>query len=491
MNFAILNVENQMLKSKLFDVLKTFDEAEYREFGDFVASPYFNKSKVLIRLCSIYRKFYPEFRNASFTKHNVYRKLLPGKEYNEGVLRNYNSDLLTLAEKFLADKNICRNNRNYYKQLLNELNLRNINKLFESNYRSALRTLENSESRDTSYHFDRYYIKQEGDVFNSLSKKFSMQDKLDSEESFINYFVSVLLEMYAFIINQSEIFKVKYEFTLFDELINLVESKKGILSPVVLIYYHRLMLNFTGLEKFYLLLKEQAVNHGSLSETENHFDTFICLINYVRKHKDMEAIENIREVFELRKIIIEKNIQTGKNYISHNIFNNQVKSGLKLKEFEWVFNFIESFKDRLLENIRHNTYEYCLAIYYYEIRNYPEALKHISLVSGGSFDLLEVKNLTARICWDMNDFDLVHDNLASYNQYISKNRKLDKNTGRKHKEFINVMESLFKCKYDGKKIDLIELKNKVQTSDIASKKWVTDSIELLQSENGLAERNPV
>ncbi len=468
-----------MIKSKLFVLLETLSKDELDKFGDFLRSPFFNKSAPLVKLFSVYRKYYPEFNNKNFTKEKVFAAAFPGKNFKEALLRNYNSDLLKLGEDFLIQLNLNRSEITPKRHLLSELNMRNIHSLFESSYKSALKKLENSESRDTSYHYDRYFIKQEKDLYNSFMKNFSPGDKKDSEESFINFFLSVLMEMYAYIINQRDVLKVKYDFILFDELVKLVESKSGMLAPVVLMHFNRLMLHHTGQEKYYLLLKEQADKHGSLTETVNHFDTYICLINYVRKYKDTEKTETIRELFELRKIIIEKNILVGENYISHNVFHNQVKSGLKLKEFEYVRNFIESYKGRLLESVRHNTYHYSLATYYYETGNNRDALKHLLLITGSSFDILEIKNLAARIYWQENDFDLISSSLASYKQYIAKNRKLDKDKAKNHSGFIAMMEKLFRYKYDGKKIDLGELKKEALNSAIVYKKWVVDSIDAI------------
>lgn len=475
-----------MFKSKLFDLLSSLDETEYKRFGEFIASPFFNKSKVLIKFHSAYGKFFPVFKDEKFTKENIFKIVFPGKNFSEAVLRNYNSDMLTLAEQFLVYCNISRNANNYHKHLLNELNQRNIHSLFTGNYNLALKTLEESVNRDTSYHFDRYFIKQEKDLFNSYMKSFSAEDKRDSELSFINYFLTVLSEMYAYIINQREVLKIKYEFILFDELSRLIESNSLILDPVVLMHYNRLMLHHTGQEKYYLLLKEQVLKQGSLTDTVNHYDTYICLINYVKKHKNFESMETLRELFELRRIIIEKNILIGKNYLSHNVYHNQVKTGLKLKEFEWVKYFIENFKNKISEDVRDNTYHFCKASYYYETGNNQNSLKHLMLIKGNSDNYPEIKNMTTRIYWRENDFDMLLRSLTSYRLYISKSRKLKKTDVELHAGFIDAVDKMFRCKYDNKKIDLDVLLNKVSCSNIAQKKWVIDEINELSCANPIS-----
>ncbi len=465
-----------MLKSRLFDLLGSLNEAEFKKFGEYISSPYFNKSKVLIKLYSIYKKHYPEFSDEGFLKSKIFSKLFPGKPFNESLLRNYNSDLLALGEKFLSQVNFNRNGNNHYRHLLNELNIRGINSLFKSNYGTVMNLLDSSIIKDTMYHYDRYFIKQEKEQ-NSLNlKELSGEDMRDSEISIINFLFSVMLEMYAYNINQIEVNKIKYDFLILNELITLVESKKHLLDPVVLIHYYRLMLHYTGKPVYFDLLKRQAEEHSDLSGEENHFDTYICLINYVKKFKDMNSTETIRELFDLRKVMIEKYILEGKNFISQNIFLSQVRSAIKLEYYDWLAEFIETYKNSLPENIKHNTYHYSLALYYFSIKKYQEALLNISLISGNVLEPLEIKNLSVRIYWHLNDFERLLSGLLLYKQYLAKNRKIDKVTLKKHKGFTVIMDKLFKYKFDKKNIDLIALEKQADNTEILYNRWLLNEI---------------
>jgi hypothetical protein len=465
-----------MIKSKLFDVLGSLEENEFRKFGDFIKSPYFNKSKVIIKLYRVYSGFYPEFSGEKFTKMKVFKSAFPGKAFSEVTLRNYNSDMLKLAETFLAYHNFGRNPNNRNVSLLSELNIRNIRPLFESNYISAIKALETAKERDTAYYYNRYRLQQENDSYLSYVNNFSADVKHDCERSVINYTLSVITEMYSYFVNQKTVLKKEYDFLMLDELKELIDKKPGLLEPVVWMHYNRLMLLLTGAEKYYLVLKELAETNGSLTDTTNHFDTYICLINYVRKHKDPESVQTTRELFELRKAIIEKNILEGKNYLSHNVFYNQVKSGLKLKEYKWVLNFIESYKHKLVDRVKENTYNFCLGYYYYETGDITNALMKLSLVTGKSDTSLEVKNLLTKISWDEGNYDRLFLNIAAYRQYLAKNRKLDTKTIKKHTGFIKILEKMFRHRYDGKELNIDEQIKLVKESDYYEKSWLEDRL---------------
>src|SRR5437016_321318 len=98
-----------MEKSKLTEVFKTFSKDEIKSFNDFVKSPFFNKEKVLIKLAGYLQRLHPAYNFPGIEKERVFTFLYPGKKFNDGLMRNITSDLLALAEKFLAVKRLDKN----------------------------------------------------------------------------------------------------------------------------------------------------------------------------------------------------------------------------------------------------------------------------------------------------------------------------------------------------------------------------------------------
>jgi len=89
-----------MKKSKLLALLTTFDGYEWRSFLTFLGSPYFNRKALLIRLAEelrliINKEDLPE-------REVLFRRLTPGKVYQEAQFNHQLSELQALAERFLA-----------------------------------------------------------------------------------------------------------------------------------------------------------------------------------------------------------------------------------------------------------------------------------------------------------------------------------------------------------------------------------------------------
>ena len=69
-----------MIKSKIVETLGTFSQNEFKTFGKFVNSPYFNSSKSAVKFYNYLRKFYPDFENEKITPENAIQLYFPGKE---------------------------------------------------------------------------------------------------------------------------------------------------------------------------------------------------------------------------------------------------------------------------------------------------------------------------------------------------------------------------------------------------------------------------
>ena len=183
----------------------------------------------------------------------------------------------------------------------------------------------------------------------------------------------------------------------------------------------------------------------------------------------------LNEAFEIRKRIIENNLFLSENRITPTFFRNQVKAGLILKKFEWVYHFIHDYKKRLISQYRTSTINYCLALYYYEKTDLTIALKYLSKVEYTNHHyILDIKCLQTQIYWERNDIMLLKYFLDSYRHYLASrkyfiNRK-EILTHRNLINFISRMVSL-KMRYDYDK--LVALKNEIANeSNVLKKDWL-------------------
>lgn len=462
-----------MIKSKVFEILSRLDKDSIKQFGDFVRSPFFNHSKPVIKLYDEYRKFYPDFNNKRLTKEKVLKKIYPDKIYNDLRFRNLNSDLLELAEKYLAIKNISREPMLLPLYSLHEINKLNIYPLFQKCYKQTEKMISNHNSRDSKFFYYYHWLYGEKDIYNTLTGKFNPEDVKKMESGFIKYFLSIILRIYCYILNLKSTRGFEYEFSLDKELMEHLGKHKFIHEPSIAIPFNRMMLHSTDFDEYYFKLRELTEKYGHLLERANLYDTYIYMINYVKHSWPKGRTESLMELYNLRKSIFSKKFMTTEGYITYIIFLNHVKICLRLKYYDEVYSFINKYKDTISEEIRENTYNLSLALYYFETGDLKSALLLSSKVTYQNTRFtLEVKLLYAQIYWLQNEENALLNHIDSFKTYIKRN-PADKNEEKSEcLLFIKALEEMIKIKNRKQYYKIKHVISKLEKSELCQNKWL-------------------
>ena len=122
-----------MFKHKIFPLFSSFSKKDIVKFGEFLRSPYYNKSESLIRLYDEIIVFYPDFSTMKLTKKSLYKIVFTSESYKDSTVRNQLSRLLNLAQKYLLTEGFEKESLAADNYLLEELLIRNNNELFLKN----------------------------------------------------------------------------------------------------------------------------------------------------------------------------------------------------------------------------------------------------------------------------------------------------------------------------------------------------------------------
>src|SRR5258706_12075729 len=118
-----------MLKSSLFEIIRTFSKEDLIKFDDFVKSPYHNRNSNVVKLFMAIKKFAPDFKDPKLSKEEVWKKIFPAKEYNYGIMKNLIHDLNKLSLKFLQLQNYLAKEFDSDINLLEQFKLRGLKSL--------------------------------------------------------------------------------------------------------------------------------------------------------------------------------------------------------------------------------------------------------------------------------------------------------------------------------------------------------------------------
>jgi hypothetical protein len=202
-----------MNKSKLADVLKTFSKEEFRQFGKFVVSPFFNGRNEVIRFYESIKKGYPEFGSKQYSKENIFAKVYPKIAYKDTLMRKLISNLTKLAEEFIIQTAFKKEEFQKKKYLLLEFRHRRLDNLFEL-FAARTEKLFENEKKNFEYFFNKSAFYNILNGYNGFRNP-SLVDRNFQEESdnFFYFFLCKSLEIYARLINQKNVFKKDFKFS--------------------------------------------------------------------------------------------------------------------------------------------------------------------------------------------------------------------------------------------------------------------------------------
>ncbi|MEO8665376.1 MAG: hypothetical protein ABI462_07755 [Ignavibacteria bacterium] len=490
-----------MLKGKAIDTIKTFSKEEYKRFEDFIASPYFNKSKRFVSLTAILKKFHPDLDSKTLTEEYVYGKIYGKNKFSYSLMKNLMAEYFKLCETFLIHDRV---NRTLFTStdniigLLEEYQMRDLDKAFNVRLKLAEDQLEESK-------FDSYYFDKKLAIVNfTLDNEFN---KSSFKTPMVNAFIEkAFLELCritnALYRNSNSIYYSSKEFNM----------------------SHENNIFFTFIKNIDINTILKQIN---FSNTENNFiiKIYLELIQLIRDQK------NEKNYFSVKKLIFEKinyfsNLEKFsllnilRNYCIDKIHDRNVKFknegneiNLKLletvdfkkdkldslfgliylgtflyavgvKDFEFAEKFIEKNAPLLRNENRKDIYGYVRSYLEFEKGNFETALVLLSDID--AFNMVyytKIKNLYLKIYYEMGYYEEAFSMLDTYKHFLDNKKILKESIKENLRDSIELFYKLFKIRsqpdkysaYDVKEMEEDALSKSIETENL----WILKKIKQL------------
>ncbi len=402
-----------MINSKVIDTIRTFNQNEFKTFGKFVSSPYFNNSKSTVKLYDFIKKFYPDFSKLRFTKENAYHFLFPGQKYNGGTLRKYFSDMQSLAEEFMALSNLEKNSFPKKLALLNELAEKKLDKMF------LLKIGELDNINRQGNNFDDDYFKNNFELevsrlnfYLGLGRAgFAPQTVFKNLQKCTTYLISYAL-IASFKLNQdlsvisissdsdkTNTLVFKFLQSLGPEkFLDIFKSFAPEYYPVIAIYFSRFMIlsGYDANDEYYRKSKELILKNLKRFTRFEKYNLMLFLENScdekIYANKSFHS-----ELHDIHKMMLSTGLYKSEDsdYFSLIRFRKMLKISLSLHEYKWAENFINKYLSELPKEFQNNMYFYSEALLYFSKMNFDKSLENISKVKSEvyifKFDVLVLK----------------------------------------------------------------------------------------------------
>lgn len=479
-----------MLKSKFLDVMRTFSHNEFREFRNFVRSPFHNTNKKVIAIIEILNKYFPDLSNKKLGKENLFALLYPSKKYNDVVMRILISDLLKLSEEYLAITNFRKDQVTEKKFLLNELNERNLHSLFKRNLNSAEKDLSRETLIDVSYFSDLFEL-QSKKIDNIISKgnqPESANDVRIQGEYLITHFLINILNIAHELETQRDVLNVKFDFNIVSEFINYFNMTGFIkktgdnnfrYQPIIEIYYYMYMsIIHTGVEENFLKLKDLIYSNFNIFKREEKFNLFIILESLCTFSISSGKRDYFTHLFDIYNLMISKELYTHSEseYFQINLFRNMFYTALVLNEISWAENFVKRYLDKVSPQSRDDIGHLAYAYIHFSKKEFEKALVEINEVRYNFFVYkYDVRILTLKIYYELNYFEQALSLLDTFSHFLAGNKKVSEELKQSFTGFLFFLRKLIKIRSGTKEDSPGMLIQKIKrTEKLNNKKWLLE-----------------
>jgi hypothetical protein len=444
---------------KLIRLLITLDAREFRRFGEFVHSPYFNKNKNVIALFKVIASYYPQFENRNFTAEKVYKKIFPSEKFDLSGFKNYISDLYHLSEKFLAYRKI--ENREFYieRNIFSELRGKGLYSIYEQKYNTYMKELIDRKYKDEDYFYYLYEMNDEYLWYATIKKPNTEFNVLQTEfDHFFNYALIRLLRFYNLMLHERNQNNINYRLTMFKEILNYITNEQTEEIPAILVFKTILLLLHTKDKKHYLELWELKEKYIDEFRSDDRNLIYIHLYDFAAYMVNFKNDDSYNyDMFKIYKEQIDKKIMVPEGFHYYN-FMNVVKIACRIGEYGYAENFIKEFRSSIPKDEETNVLEFCYGTIENAKGNSKNALKHFSKTNFQNFILkVQVKIVLLKSYFKLEMYEQALGMIDSFRHYVSREENLLKEHKESYNKFLILVSDLIKVKESYSKDKSFEL----------------------------------
>lgn len=482
-----------MIRIKALNILSTFTKKEFEQFSRFISSPYFNRSKELIRFFSGIRKYYPHFNHSGLESEKIYKKLYPGKPFNEGTIRNLFSDLGNLSEKFLGYINY-ENSFDFGHKVIAEMNARALDREFEKNYKKYSERNENDEDSFYKLNLNKYFLYTEMSNYNQRKNNIlDITSRSLSSEALLAFFIREFLLERSSWMSISDSYNVEQDYNVVEifftttDVKTMINKLKQSNSPhaedlELFFYLSEAGLNKTGnfyedFDKAYNLFNKR-INSMSHSSQRRMYKWIRNVINLNIKPDDKKLRKII---FELGKEMVAKElIYDSAGIINAGTFVNILLTAIVAGEIMWAKDFLENKISKLEKDSRDDIYNYYKAKILSCEKKFAESNEQLLAISKEDI-LFKADSKVLRMInyYELNYFEAAFSQAEAFRQFLSRNDTISAGRKEKSLNFLKFYLCLLKNK-TGKDVNLSFAKKELaECTVLRNKDWLMYKFEEL------------
>lgn len=450
-----------MQDSKLLLLIKSIDVSSLDRLKDFVASPYFKKREQVAKLIHYILDSSPNYEGDRLRKEECYKAIFANEKFKDVKIRRLMSDTLKLVEQFVLQEQLQVDEFAQCNLLTAYYNQNKVEDFYQEKFQEW-KMLSKSQEGSILY-LQRYLISKNYLQYTQNTEVHS-RNEAEYQDALV-FRMKELQEFYLFqtmfirwiLLQHQKNFNKAIQHP-YEYFIQKIKEEDVIQSPLTHMYYiATLTTNDSEDEAKYLLLRQKLEILQKEKYHKKELTNLCKLLEAFLIRKSMEGDEKrYVDLLDLYKYEVKhKLVFSSDNYFYSIKFRNIAVVGTRVKDYDWLEDFMKKYRHTLTQKQQSTLYPYCIALLYFYQKKYDEA-KNILLLPEDIDNILsfDIKRLQIMIYYEENDIDLLDAMMNSFRVLIFRDKFLSINYKEANKSFINMLFQMIRTKpNDHKKIE--------------------------------------
>jgi len=457
---------------------------EQKKFKDFIRSPYFNTSERIIVLYELIVDQVSIKAKDNPAKEVIHAKVFPGKPFKDQEIRDLMKSLVKLLEDFFIQIELQNDSLGSGMKLLSSYRKRKLDKYFNSSLANINQLFRKHSYRDGQYYLNDYLLGVEKNLF--FEQKFKRTDESNLEQisgSLDLFYLTRKLRHSCEIINLKNVIASDSKLFLLEEILSYINKNiTKFESTGVISIYHKVLMTLEESDNeshYYDLIGLLEKHSDEFTQSENR-NMYAYAQNYCIRKINEGSVNYLNELFDLYKILLEKEIILENKNISPWDYKNIVTVGLRVEQIEWTKKFIHDYEKVIALEFRRNAFTYNLACLFFHQKEYTKALKLFQEVEFTDvYYSLDSKSKLLKIYYELDEVEGLYSLIDSFRVYLRRNKLISDYQKTVYLNLIKYVKKVMQIKLNGndsKKITALrnEVDNNKQVADI---KWLTAKLD--------------